>query len=285
MSKKKNKKVSITKASGESVDFDDSKLQASLSRSGADKESIKKIISEVSQKLYDGMTTKEIYKLAFSMLRKQSYPTAARYKLKQAIYELGPSGFPFEHYVSEVLKQDGFKTKVGVIVKGHCVDHEVDVIAEKGDEHFMVECKFHREQGRNCDVKIPLYIQSRFIDIKKSWTNIPGHQFKFHQGWIFTNTRFTADAIQYATCSALKLVSWDYPKDTSLRDRINKNGLHPVTCLTTLTKMEKSKLLDKGKVLCMNLCDQPKLLDSIGIAKIRQKKILLEANEVCKLTK
>jgi hypothetical protein len=83
--------------------------------------------------------------------------------------ELGPSGFPFEKYVAEILKYQGYRVEVGVIVEGFCVKHEVDIIAEKEAKHFMIECKFHNQPGTFCDVKIPLYINSRFLDIEKMW--------------------------------------------------------------------------------------------------------------------
>lgn len=278
-----HKEISITKMTGEKAAFDPSKLRRSLERSGASDVVISQIITEVEAMLYDGITTKEIYITAFSLLRKSSRPTAARYKLKKAILELGPTGYPFEKFVGEILAHQGFNTKVGVIVKGHCVNHEVDVVAEKGNQHFMVECKFHSDQGRHCDVKIPLYIQSRFKDVEKQWRKKDGHNTKFHQGWIFTNTRFTTDAVKYGNCAGLMLIGWDYPKKGSLKERIDVSGLHPVTCLTTLTKQEKKKLLSKEKVLCMELCDHPELLNAIGISKQRHKKILDEAHELCNM--
>ena len=198
--------------------------------------------------------------------------------------ELGPTGYPFEKFVGAILSHQGFHTKVGVDVKGHCVNHEVDVVAERDDQHFMVECKFHSDEGRHCDVKIPLYIQSRFIDVEKQWRKRPGHDTKFHQGWIYTNTRFTTDAIQFGKCAGLMLVGWNYPKKDGLKEQIDRSGLHPVTCLTTLTKAEKQKLLSMDKVLCMDLCNHPDLLNSIGIVNSNRKKnILREANELCKV--
>lgn len=275
--------VKIRKASGDLVPFDEAKLRHSLERSGAGRSVITQIIGVVNDLIYEGMTTKEIYRTAFGLLRKTSRPTAARYKLKKAVYELGPTGFPFEKFISAILEHQGFRTEVGVIVKGHCVNHEVDVVAEKGDKHFMVECKFHSDQGRFCDVKIPLYINSRFLDVEKQWKKIPGHDTKFHQGWIFTNTRFTSDAVQYGNCAGLMLVGWDYPKGNSLKEQIDASGLHPITCLTTITKREKQKLLEKGHVLCMEVCRQPKLLNSIGIDKQRHNKILSEAHNLCNI--
>jgi Holliday junction resolvase len=273
--------VTVIKASGDKVFFEASKLRQSLERSGANETVIAQIIDEVESSLYDGISTKEIYKKAFDLLRKSSRPTAARYNLKKAIYELGPSGFPFEKYVAAILEHEGFQTRVGVIVKGHCVNHEVDVVAEKNEHHIMVECKFHSTQGGFCNVKIPLYINSRFQDVEKLWRKQEGHRFKFHQGWIFTNTRFTTDAIQYGTCTGLMLVGWNYPEKGSLNQRIDASGLHPVTCLTTLTNSEKQKLLSNDVVMCRKLCDRPEELNSIGIGKQRHEKILDEAHKLC----
>ena len=131
--------------------------------------------------------------------------------------------------------------------------HEVDVEAEKEDKHFMIECKFHSDQARKCDVKIPLYIHSRFEDIRQQWAKQPGHHQRFHQGWLVTNTRFTTDAIEYGTCVGLNLISWDYPKHGSLKERIDVSGLYPLTCLTTLTRREKQALLDQDVVLARDL--------------------------------
>lgn len=274
--------MNIVKNSGDIVPFDAEKLINSLRRARANEELIQQIVKEVKASLYDGMTTKQIYKMAFKMLKGKSSVSASRYKLKNAIMELGPTGFPFEKFVGKILEQEGFQTEVGVIVQGHCVAHEIDVAALKDDKHYMIECKYHSDKGRFCDVKIPLYIQSRFIDVERQWKKRPGHDRKFHQGWVYTNTRFTTDAIHYAECMGLGLTSWDYPKNNSLKYRIDMAGLHPLTSLTTLTKAEKSKLLDKGIVLCKELHDTPNLLNKIGVDKTRHKKILQDSEELCK---
>ena len=140
---------------------------------------------------------------------------------------------------------------------------------------------FHNSSGFYCNVKIPLYIQSRFLDVEKQWQKMPGHATKFHQGWVVTNTRFTTDAIQFGNCAGLHLLGWNYPTEASLKAMIDKSGLHPITCLTTLTKKEKQKLLDKNIVLCMDLCkDEMPLLD-IGIKINQVKKIINEAKQLC----
>ena len=279
MSSKKN--ILITKASGEKELFSINKLHHSLTRAGADKDTIKRIEREILELLYPGITTKEIYRKAFSSLRKSSTHLAAKYKLKKAILELGPSGFPFEKYVSAILKFEKYDVQVGQIVQGHCISHEVDIVAMRDERKFMIECKFHSDQSRKCDIKIPLYIYSRFLDIEKAWRKKSGHRNKFLQGWVVTNTRFTTDALKYGTCTGLNLVSWNFPKNGSLRKRIDQSGLYPLTCLTTLTKKEKQLLLDKGIVLCMELCQKEHILEDIGIRPNRAQNILIEGRLLC----
>ena len=274
--------IFITKASGEKAPFSIEKLRHSLSRAGAGEKVIDSIALAVQQMLYPGISTKEIYQRAFSLLKKASAHAAARYKLKKAILELGPTGFPFEKYVGEILKYEGYRVQVGQMVQGHCVLHEVDVIAKKDGRHFMIECKFHSDQRRKCDVKIPLYIHSRFQDVEKAWRKQPGHDQKFHQGWLVTNTRFTTDAVQYGTCAGLNLVSWNFPGKDSLKERIGRSALHPLTCLTTLSKKEKQLLLDKGIVLCKELCRNEQWLEEIGLPPARALKVLEEARLLCK---
>lgn len=276
-----NKPVLIKKYSGEYEAFDINKLISSLRRAQADETVIQDIAQRMQAQIKDGMTTKKIYQMAFKMLKAKTRVGASKYKLKKALMELGPTGFPFEKIVGKLLEHEGFATEVGVIVQGKCVQHEVDVIAQKGNNHYMIECKYHSDQGRFCNVKIPLYVHSRFLDVEKQWQRQNGHQAKHHKGGLYTNTRFTSDSIQYAECVGLLLTSWNYPKGNGLKERIDKAGLHPLTALTTMTKAEKTKLLEEGIVLCKELYENPELLEQIGVPKARYKKILEDSEKLC----
>lgn len=273
--------IIITKASGEKSSFLPEKLRRSLHHAGANKETIEAIMVEIESDLYDGISTGQIYKTAFRLLKNRSGPLAARYKLKAAIMELGPSGFPFEKYVATILQEQGYRVQTGVIVQGKCVKHEVDVIAERAEQHFMIECKYHNQPGTVCDVKIPLYIHSRFNDVKAGLVQLPDHDVKLHQGWVVTNTRFTSDAIQYGLCAGLHLLGWNYPVKGSLNEQIDNLGLYPVTCLTTLSRNEKQKLLDNKIVLCREICEHPEVLKQAGVSKIRLKSVLEEGHQLC----
>jgi len=95
-----NPNIEITKSSGEKVKFSLEKLRASLKRSGADADLINQILDKVRDELYQGISTKEIYNRAFAMLKNEKLEYASKYKLKKAIYELGPTGFPFEKFIA-----------------------------------------------------------------------------------------------------------------------------------------------------------------------------------------
>ncbi|MGI9532629.1 ATP cone domain-containing protein [Lutimonas sp.] len=276
-----NKSIKVKKFSGELVDFDVNKLRRSLKNANADHNLVQQITDEIEKELFHGISTKIIYDKAFKLLKSRRRPSASRYKLKKAIMELGPSGFPFENYIGHIFKHDGYDVNVGIVMKGNCVTHEVDVLACKEERCYIVECKYHNSQGKANDVKIPLYIHSRFNDVKSQLEYDPSKPFTDYQGWIFTNTRFTSDAMDYAKCAGLQLVSWDYPETKSLKYRINKSRLFPITVLTSLTKREKQQFLKEGVVLCKEIYEAPELLEKNGFSKTRIRKIREDIQDLC----
>ncbi len=273
----------ITKASGDKDLFSVDKVMTSLRKSGADEAAIIDILSNLKDELYDGISTKEIYNRAFNLLKKKNRSFASRYKLKNAIYELGPTGFPFEKFIASILKHSGFKVEVGKILQGICVTHELDVIARKDNVKNLFECKFHTEPGKACDVKIPLYIHSRFRDIQKFLDKKHPEKPAF-KGWVATNTRFTEDARKYGSCVGLNLLSWDFPKGNALKDRIDHTGLYPITVSTLLSSREKQFLLSRDVVLCKELIDDKFFLDHLGISEGRKHRILKEMEVLCRIS-
>nr|WP_313791360.1 restriction endonuclease [Lacinutrix neustonica] len=239
------------------------------------------ILDTVRDELYQGISTKEIYNRAFALLRKKKRLFASKYKLKKAIYELGPTGFPFERFIGAILKYSGYSIEVGKTVQGKCVSHEVDVIANKNNDCTIIECKFHGDQGLNCNVKIPLYIHSRYNDIKTHWELSSRKHSHLTEGWVVTNTRFTKDALQYGKCCGLYLLSWDYPENNGLKDRIDRLALYPITVSTLLTNREKQFLLSRDVVLCRDLIGDAFYLDHLGVSELRKEKILNEINQLC----
>lgn len=278
------KKIIIQKTTGDSAVFSQKKVAQSLRRAGAAKGLANEIAQQVARQIKPHMRTSDVYRIAFSLLKKyDERPTAARYSIKHALLALGPTGYPFEQFIGKLLQHHGYQTKVGVVMRGTCVNHEVDVDATKGTEHAIIECKFHNQLGYQTNVKVPLYVRSRFLDIERELKRT-GHPDITYEPWIVTNTEFTKDAIAYGECMKMKLIGWRYPKTGGLEQLIEGTGLHPLTTLTTLNNSQKAQLLKKNIVLCKDAVEQPDLLKKIGLSHTKIDKVIQEARGVCRIT-
>ncbi len=238
----------VIKNSGEKEPLNLNKVARACKRAGADNKTCDQITKLVKSKAYNGITTKEIYQIVFQELKKINTPCAAKYSLKQAIMSLGPSGFPFEKYLSELFQNYGYKTSTNNFVKGKCITHEIDVIIEKQNKKYMLEAKYHNEPGTVTGLHPAMYTYARFLDIK------PGYQTKpFDGAYLITNTRCSPDAIGFAECYNLKIISWDYPKGESLRELIEKQKLYPITILQSIGRFEKEELSKAGILLIKDI--------------------------------
>ena len=274
--------MKIVKNSGGIVDFNREKLKNSLLDSGASEHLVESVLNSIENEIYEGISTKKIYKHAFGLLKKSSNSVAARYNLRSAIQMLGPAGYFFEKYIARLFFAEDYSTQTNLFLQGKCVSHEVDVVVKKNDSIEMIECKFHGSPEAVSDVKVPMYILSRFNDLKNETHLIFTDTDTIDSCWIITNNRFTSDAISFANCSGMKLMSWDYPINESLSVKINQKHLYPVTCLTTLTISEKDKLLVLDVILAKEIMENEKVLEKIGLSRNRIKNVLKEVSELCK---
>jgi hypothetical protein len=243
--------ILVTKFDGTKESYDEEKIKNSATRVGVQEGLQAEMLDTIRGRLFDGITTDEIFKMIKEFLRSSGAShLAMKYNLKQALSQLGPSGYPFEKYVALLLNEMGYQTKINQIIEGECVSHEVDVLAVKDNVTYFIEAKFHTNPSQRTDVRVVLYIKARNDDLKNNWkgggTTSP---------WIVTNTRFSSDAITYGNCQNIKLTSWDYPKGTGLRDFIEETSLHPITIIEDLTEDDKLRLLASGVVTCRQLLD------------------------------
>lgn len=269
--------ILITKANGETEPFDETKIRHSLLRSGIRKKLADATIHKLKPFLYSGISTAEIYRRIFNLLSHATQPgLGGRYSLKHALMLLGPSGYPFEGYISRVLIKHGYQTQINQIIPGRCVSHEIDILARNDRFNYLIECKYHNQPGNRTDLKVALYTQARFADIQ----NNPTLKIAFQQAWLITNTKFTSEAIAYGNCVGERLIGWDYPANASLRDLVEKAGLYPITCLSSLSQNQRQILLTQDLVLCSDLLSQPSALEQFKLAKLKQQTVLSEAKAI-----
>ena len=266
--------VMITKFDGTKEPYDEIKIRASATRVGVPENLQNQMISAIRSRLYDGISTTDIFTIIKSFLSQSELPyLASKYNLKAALSELGPSGYPFEQYVGKLLSAKGYATRTNETWSGECVTHEIDVVAEKNGVTYPIEAKFHKAPNQRTDVRVALYIRARYEDLLAGWKGTGELK-----PWIVTNTRFSTDAIKYARCRDIKVTSWGFPQGEGIMDFIESTGLHPLTILESLSPLEKRQLIQQGAIVCTDLLVSP-YLDAVPMHK--RAYVLREVNGIC----
>lgn len=271
-----NQEPIIVKADGTKEPFEPARLSESLRRAGAPTYTANGIAKTVATNVVPGTSSKEIYTRAFALLRKETRPVAARYALRRALLELGPSGHPFEDFVSHLFAKNGSKVETRKMMQGVCVMHEVDFYAVSDHSAVAAELKYHNDPAYKTDLKTVLYVKSRFDDI--FLCDPHDRTCNIDQGLLVTNTKFTTEAIKYAECAGVDLLGWRYPERDNLFARMTQTRVYPVTTLTTLTRAEKRLLIDRGVIAVDMLRERRDTLSELRMDAEHIGEVLVEAD-------
>jgi len=249
--------MQIIKASGEKETFSSKKIYHSILEAGASKKLAKETTNLIKTKIHNESTTEEILNITLKNLKKEP-GVAEKYNLKRAIMNLGPAGYAFENYFSEILNAYGYRTQTGIHLKGKIIQHEVDILAER-QKKFMIECKYHNEKGIYTKLQPALAAYARFLDLERH---------KIDQPWLVTNTKCSLDAVNYAKGVNLKITSWmpqhsakrgtpsGDPENDSLQHLIENKKLYPITVLF-LKESTRAILLQNKIVMLKSLIEIP----------------------------
>lgn len=267
----------ISKADGSKEVFDPVRLIASLERAGAGHHTAARIAETITSTITPGISSKEIYAKAFTLLRKEERPVAARYALRRALLEFGPSGHPFEDFVSHLFRAEGWQVETRKIIQGKCVSHEIDFYASHPEENTYIaaELKYHNDPGYKTDLKVALYVKSRFDDIFNCEPKV--RTCPIDRGLLVTNTKFTSEAVAYAECAGVELLGWGYPTHDNLFLRMSRAKVYPITTLGGLTRTEKRLLVERGVVAVDEILADRRLLDVLRLPVARVGEVLAEA--------
>jgi len=239
--------ITVIKRDGSEVPFDDHRVICSMERVGVPKELHDRVLAHIKEKVQadNTITTDEIFYHIREFLVGRDKKSALRFNLRQAIFELGPTGFPFEKYLGKIFADQGYKVQTDLIMEGECVSHEIDLLLEKDGKREVIEAKFHNQRVGKTDIHVLLYTYARFLDIKGK-NNLDGV-------WVATNTKISTESIDYANCKGIKVLSWNYPQEWNLAEFVEKPKMYPVTTLTDLTTEEERRFIDNGIVLASDL--------------------------------
>lgn len=274
------KQFTVIKANGYQEPFNEIKVRLALSRSQILGKHQDRVIENLMTHLHDKISTHEIERIIIEIL-KEIYPTRlGRYRLKEAIMSLGPTGFPFEQFVGRLLRNYQYNAEIDVTLYGKCVSHEIDVLANKDNKQYFVECKYHNQHGNRTDVKTVLYVKARGDDLRsRIQAEKPDSNILTYQPWIFTNTKFSQDAITYAQCENISLTGWNYPQEANLQSMIEEKKLYPLTCLMNLDFVDRKKLLNQKIVLASEVKD-PAVLKELNLENFKKISLLNEIEEL-----
>lgn len=262
----------VVKASGEFERFNSRKVYLGILRAGGSRGLARDTIVELKKKVKDCIATERILDIILTVLKREP-DVAARYDLKRAIMSLGPHGFAFEVYFSQILEEYGFDTKTSNMIRGKRIMQEIDIIATK-KYAYMIECKYHNKTGNYTGLKEAMYTYARFLDVKKK---------KLDYSWLATNTHCSNKAIKYSKGVGQKITSWGYPKKGNLKDLIEKKGLYPITIIKYVSPEVKEQLYKAKIMLAKDLgkYSAKELSEKTGISEKMISKILIEVKEIC----
>ncbi|MDP3995812.1 MAG: hypothetical protein Q8P74_01005 [bacterium] len=276
----------VVNSRGEKELFSVGKVLNSARRVGASMELAREISETLSGEVFSGMETSAIFKRIRQLLSKDAPRSALRFSLKQGMRKLGPTGFPFEKYIGEVMERYGFKVKTNQFLSGFCLkNYEIDFVAEKEGLVYVGECKYRNLPGDRVDSGDVLKNHARFLDIQKG----PHFKLKKYQGFkiktmMVTNTKFTDRAKNYSQCTGIELLGWRHPKDKGLEYLVEKEKLYPITilpslrgCLKDILVSEKMMLVkDVLRINPQSFAREFKVKMGLVESLVREAKILLE---------
>jgi Holliday junction resolvase len=268
----------VIKKTGIIEDFDENKIIQSLINVGADEVTASKICKTVYDKIPNLIRADDLWKITLKELKKYHLGFATKYNLKKAIYNLGPSGFPFERYFAKLLAEYGYETIIDEWIEGKCLNYEIDIVAVKDEERYIIECKFHNQAGVKSDLKTVLYVFGRWLDIKE--------KFPYLKNWLATNTKITDEGIKFAECRNIKITAWKYPPSESLEKLIEQKGIYPVTILLSGNKFIYTNLIQNNFVIIQDLFrykpEEISKMTGIELNKIR--KLIDEAKNLSQIS-
>ena len=272
--------IFVTKADGRKQPFDKAKVIRTCLSMHATENQARDVANKVEAKVYEGIPTKKILQMIFTFMKEHRPEVSHETDLREAISLLRPKP-DFEVFIFHLLKEFGYSVAGAQIVKGKCVEHEIDAVALKGEEVVYVEVKHHFMHHTFTGVSVFLESQAVFEDLMEGFKAGIG-RINFNKALVVCNTKFSGHALQYATCKKVDYLGWSAPSQMSLQQMIEEKKLYPITLLKRLDKNLEEKFGDAGIVLLKQLvtCDVNELWRKTKIQKEKLENLVKNAKEI-----
>ncbi len=270
----------VTKADGTRQPFQREKVIRTCLRMRVSTEAAEAIVDKIEGRVYDGIPTKKILQMIFRYLK--SYRPAVRHQidLREAISMLR-SKPDFERFVQLLLREHGYEVTSDQIVRGRCVEHEIDAVASLGGETFLVEVKHHYGHHTYTGLDVFREVRATFEDLTEGY-GLGVNSINFTKALVVCNTKSSKQASQYAKCRGIKHIAWKAPPERGLEQLIEEKRLYPITFLKGLDKGTRAKLADNEVLLLKQLIEGKisKLGKRTGIQRKRLIELRKNAKEI-----
>jgi hypothetical protein len=246
--------VFVTKAEGTKQLFDKEKIVRTCLQMGATRAAAESIAKEIEAMVYDGIETKEILQMIFRKIGEHRPSTKHQIDLRTALGLLNPKP-DFELFVQTLLREHGYTVTPNQIIRGRCVEHEVDAIARKDGETFIVEVKHHFSYHTPTSLDVGRISRAVFEDVTEGF-ELGLNKLKVDRSLIVCNTKLSEHAKRYAECRGIYHIGWSSPPNYDLQTMIEEKQLYPITYLRRLNRVNRKKLMSNGIILLKQLTEK-----------------------------
>lgn len=250
--------IFVTKADGSRQLFDGRKVIRTCLRMGASEDIAYDVAKRIERRLYDGISTKQILQMIFKYMRKYKPGVGHLFDLRKGL-SLMSSKPEFELFVQILLANYGFEVGPNRILRGKCVDHEVDAIAKKNGITYFVEAKHHSSYHALTGLDESRIARAVLEDVTEAYT-LGETDLKIDHAMIVTNTRYSDHAIKYGKCRDILQIGWSSPEHLSLQKIIEEKKVYPLSCLRGLKYDARLKLVNSGIILIRQLLHEDPLV-------------------------
>ncbi len=246
-------KIWVTKADGKRQSFQRYKIVNTCLRMNVSEEVAEAVADKVEKKIYNGIPTHRVLKMVFEYLQLERSTFKHRIDLRRAISLLRPVP-DWEHFVQMLLGELGYAVTPNQIVRGRCVEHEIDAVARKDNETVLVEIKHHYKYHTSTGLDVCRIIRATFEDITEGY-DLGLNSINCTKTMIVCNTKLSNHARRYAKCRGIDHICWNVPLEHGLDLIIEEKKFHPITLIKNLDRKTEEKLGDKGIVLLRQLTE------------------------------
>ncbi len=225
------------------------------------------VAERIEKRVYEGMPTKQILQLIFRFLQRDKPGYGHLFDLRKGL-SLMASKPEFEMFVQLLLSNHGFEVTPNTILRGRCVEHEVDAIARKNGVTYFVEAKHHFSYHALTGLDESRIARALLEDVSEGF-KLGTVDFQVDKAMIVTNTRYSEHAIRYGKCRDIAQIGWNYPAQRGLEDLIEEKKLLPLSCIRGLSSDDRFRLVNSGLVLIKQVIseDPRELAKETGIPR------------------